>query len=1298
MATILLSAVGAAIGSGFGGTIMGLSGAVIGRAVGATLGRVIDQRVLGGGSEVVETGRVDRFRLMGASEGSAIGQVFGRARIAGQVIWATQFQESTTTSGGGKGVPQPRTTEYSYSVSLAVALGLGRITNVGRIWADGVELAPNSINLRVYDGAEDQLPDPRIEAVEGVGMAPAYRGIAYVVIEDLALAPFGNRVPQFSFEVVRAAQGEFADSVMDLQRAISAVALIPGTGEYALATTQIHYSEEPGVNRSANVHSPSGATDFATSLSQLRAELPNCGSVSLVVAWFGSDLRCAACEVMPKVEQVELDGEGMPWRVAGIVRAQAAVVPKVDARSIYGGTPADRSVIEAIQAIREGGQEVMFYPFILMDQLAGNALADPWTGATDQPALPWRGRITLSQAPGRAGSPDRTAVAADEVAEFFGTAQPGDFTVVNGEIVYSGPSEWRYRRFILHYAHLCALAGGVDAFCIGSEMVALNQIRGAGDIFPAVAMMRQLAAEVRAILGPDVKLTYAADWSEYFGYHTDGSVYFHLDPLWADANVDFVGIDNYMPMSDWRDGEGHADQGWGSIYNLEYLKANVAGGEGFEWYYDSPEGEAAQRRKPIEDGDYGEPWVFRYKDLKSWWSLPHHDRIAGVRATAPTDWLPQSKPIRFTEYGCAAIDKGTNQPNKFLDPKSSESGLPKYSNGRRDDLIQMQYLRAIAEFWNDGDNNPDSSVYSGPMVDMAHSHVWAWDARPFPYFPNQVDVWGDGDNYARGHWLTGRATGQSLASVVAEICEDSGVSEFDVARLYGLVRGYWLSELTAARAALQPLMLAYGFEVAERDGGLVFKMRDGRALATLDSGKLAVVPEIDGAFETTRAPEAETAGHVRLSYVEAEGDYELRQSEAIFPDEVSFGVSQTDLPLVLTGAESRGIAERWLAEARVARDSARFALPRSSGALGAGDVVALGGALYRIDRLDQGESQLIEAARVEPGVYQPSDEVEERVLPRAFVGPVPVLPVFLDLPLLTGDEVPHAPHIAVSATPWPGPVAIWSAQEDAGYALNLTVSTPAVVGRTESMLAAARSGLWDRGEALRVRIFAGTLSSASELAVLNGANAMAIGDGSSDNWEVFQFATATLVAPQTYDLAVRLRGQLGSDALMPAAWPVGSRVVLLDGALSQIELASSARGLARHYRIGTAARGYDDPAVVHQVAAFTGIGLRPYAPVHLVASRAANGDLTLRWIRRTRIDGDSWQSTEVPLGEDHESYQVRVYLNSAVVREQVVTLSEWLYPAAQQMADGLAGTFRIDVAQMSDRFGPGLYRRIELAV
>jgi hypothetical protein len=49
---------------------------------------------------------------------------------------------------------------------------------------------------------------------------------------------------------------------------------------------------------------------------------------------------------------------------------------------------------------------------------------------------------------------------------------------------------------------------------------------------------------------------------------------------------------------------------------------------------------------------------------------------------------PQFDGAWIDELGCAAIDKGTNQPNKFLDPKSSESSLPKYSNGGRDDLIQ----------------------------------------------------------------------------------------------------------------------------------------------------------------------------------------------------------------------------------------------------------------------------------------------------------------------------------------------------------------------------------------------------------------------------------------------------------------------------------------------------------------------------------------------------------------------------------------------------------------------------------
>ena len=614
MATILLSAAGAAIGSGFGGTLLGLSGAVIGRAVGATIGRSIDQRILGAGSDPIETGRVERFQLTGASDGAPIARVWGRMRVAGQVIWATRFLESANRSGGGKGSPRPSVTSFSYSVSLAIALCQGEVQRLGRIWADGIEIPVGNLDLRFYPGDETQVPDPKIEAVEGAGLAPSYRGIAYVVIEDLDLSRFGNRIPQFTFEVMRRAVDAASGTIGDIASAVQAVALIPGTGEYPLATSPVTFRDGPGVSRSANVHTVEDKTDFSMSLKQLGEELPNCGSVSLVVSWFGNDLRCNHCTVRPKVDQSSEDGVEMPWHVSGLGRTTAEVLPLLDGRAVYGGSPADQSVVEAISAIRASGKEVMFYPFILMDQLSGNALADPWSSAGTQPALPWRGRITLSVAPGQTGSPDRSSAADSELALFIGNAHRSDFSVTGGRVTYTGPEEWSFRRFILHYAHLCAAAGGVDAFCIGSELRGLTQIRGAGDSFPMVHALKLLAAEVRSILGAGTKICYAADWSEYSGYQMDGNLYFHLDPLWADANIDFVGIDNYMPVSDWRDRTDHLDRGWGSIYNVDYLKANIAGGEGFDWYYDSPLGADSQLRRPIQDLQYGEDWVYRYKD------------------------------------------------------------------------------------------------------------------------------------------------------------------------------------------------------------------------------------------------------------------------------------------------------------------------------------------------------------------------------------------------------------------------------------------------------------------------------------------------------------------------------------------------------------------------------------------------------------------------------------------------------------------------------------------------------------
>jgi hypothetical protein len=332
---------------------------------------------------------------------------------------------------------------------------------------------------------------------------------------------------------------------------------------------------------------------------------------------------------------------------------------------------------------------------------------------------------------------------------------------------------------------------------------------------------------------------------------------------------------------------------------------------------------------------------------------------------------------------------------------------------------------------------------------------------------------------------------------------------------------------------------------------------------------------------------------------------------------------------------------------------------------------------------------------VEPTTAEPSDEVEEAIAQSQFIPPLPVSSIFLDLPLLTGDEVEHAPHVAVAAEPWPGTAAVYSAPGPDGFELNRLVEQGAVAGTLETPLFAATPGIWDRSGALRVRIATGALSGAEASAVLNGANLAAIGSGDEGDWEVIQFQSATLVAEDQWEIGLRLRGQQGTDALMPAIWPEGSLFVLLDGAVGQVDLPSSARGLLRHWRVGPARRAVDDASYTDKTLAFQGVGLRPYAPVHLRSTRIGAGR-EVTWIRRSRIDADSWEGLDVPLGETSEQYLLRILDAGGLRREETLSTPAFTYSDAMRGADGTAPAYSIEVAQVSDRFGPGPFARIEI--
>ncbi|MEH3041203.1 MAG: phage tail protein [Sphingomonas paucimobilis] len=189
MATMVLTTLG--------GAVAGPIGAALGRLGGGAVDGAIFDRARQGP-------RLRELQVQLSSYGTQIPKLFGCMRVAGTVIWATDLREAAATSGKGAG----RTTQYSYSASFAVALSGRPIRGIRRIWAEGKLLRgaagdwkTRTGGFRWYPGDEAQLPDPLIASRVGIADAPAYRGIAYAVFEDLALADFGNRVPSLTFEV-----------------------------------------------------------------------------------------------------------------------------------------------------------------------------------------------------------------------------------------------------------------------------------------------------------------------------------------------------------------------------------------------------------------------------------------------------------------------------------------------------------------------------------------------------------------------------------------------------------------------------------------------------------------------------------------------------------------------------------------------------------------------------------------------------------------------------------------------------------------------------------------------------------------------------------------------------------------------------------------------------------------------------------------------------------------------------------------------------------------------------------------
>jgi hypothetical protein len=216
---------------------------IVGYAIGGPWGALIGGLI---GSALfpppgVKGPRLNELNVQQSTVGAPIPIVYGTYALAGNVIWSGGLIETKHSKevGGFLGIGGQDVTNYTYSVDVAVGICEGPISGIRRIWADadliydvsddqtimdrwqdtfediaeailGIRVLSEQLEFELYLGSEDQLPDPTIQSYENVGyfvnVVPAYRGLAYIVFNQFQLEKFGNRIPNFRFEVFSSGQ------------------------------------------------------------------------------------------------------------------------------------------------------------------------------------------------------------------------------------------------------------------------------------------------------------------------------------------------------------------------------------------------------------------------------------------------------------------------------------------------------------------------------------------------------------------------------------------------------------------------------------------------------------------------------------------------------------------------------------------------------------------------------------------------------------------------------------------------------------------------------------------------------------------------------------------------------------------------------------------------------------------------------------------------------------------------------------------------------------------------------------
>ncbi|GAB4154084.1 MAG: hypothetical protein Tsb0016_26440 [Sphingomonadales bacterium] len=524
---------------------------------------------------------------------------------------------------------------------------------------------------------------------------------------------------------------------------------------------------------------------------------------------------------------------------------------------------------------------------------------------------------------------------------------------------------------------------------------------------------------------------------------------------------------------------------------------------------------------------------------------------------------------------------------------------------------------------------------------------------------------------------------------------DSGLVT-DIGSVTQSLTGYSLVQPLTLRAALQPLGELHPFQLIAQDGILSFQ--------TLPTGPQASLPKsalgadtggrTPARLEASRQQEFELPREVTVHFLDAARDFQPSVQRARRLTAATPMVETLELAVATSADDAKRAAERRLAMRWSARDNLAVTLPPAHLALQPGDFVEIADADGNRQGLLVAEQQWEHGRlRLSGPRYDPADLDSDAVAdggPFAGQNPQtqgPTRLVLMNLPSLPGDPL-ASPRFRAAAggdtEAWRLALLAMSLDGGASYDDIARLDAPAVIGETLSILPPRHGALWDRYSSLDVRVLheGMSLESRPELAILNGGNAALVGH------EIIQFTTVSQIAPAQYRLRNLLRGRLGTEHHI-VDHGIGDRFIFLNGALAAIDTSLGALGSPRQFK----AAGPNESLAAITAVDFTydGTNLKPLSPVHLRASRAADGSLNLKWIRRSRQGFDWIAGADAPLGEESEAYEIDILSGGNVLRTLATSVSQAVYTAQQQLADfgALPSQIGVNIYQLSASVGRG---------